>query len=116
MRGVMTFAMGMTLTAALAGCSSEPRSDPQNNAAAAAPRESGYIARVTALPAGQLRGVLFRAVADAGRGCQAIQDYSREADRKGKPVWSARCSDGSVWMVALSDDGVAQVTGVPGPR
>lgn len=96
---------------ALAACSQQPANDNAvasvtNNAA-----DTGYIARVKALPDGQLRGVLLRAITDGGETCQGVQDLSREPDREGQPVWSVRCTEGSTWVITMADDGVAKVTG-----
>lgn len=102
----------LMLAAALTGCGSQP--EPQAaNTTSAAPKESGYIAKVTALPPRQLNGVLYRAIDDAKQPCQGVAAVTRQADRKGKPVWAVRCIEGSVWLVALGDDGVAEVTGIP---
>ncbi len=100
-------------TAMLAACGSPPAEQVTANTSAA-PRESGYVAKVLALPPRQLNGVLYRAIDDAKRSCQGIADTVRQADRKGKPVWAVRCLDGSAWLIALGDDGMADVTGLPG--
>ncbi|MFN3435276.1 MAG: hypothetical protein ACK4ZY_12865, partial [Sphingomonas sp.] len=59
-------------------------------------------------------GVLYRAIDDAKRPCQGIAEAVRQGDRQGKPVWAVRCIDGSAWLIALGDDGMADVTGIPG--
>lgn len=101
---------GAMLVAALtlAGCG-KPAPDA-TVAPAASPAAGHYVETVTALPEGQRRGVLFRAIADAGHDCQSIVDSRREDAAKGQAAWSARCADGAVWLVALGDDGVAQVS------
>ena len=75
--------------------------------------ETGYIAKVQALPAGQRAGVLFRAIQKSGgQGCQGVtQVENMPASGTGQPTWRATCGEGSQWMVALSDDGTALVTG-----
>ena len=77
------------------------------------PTESGYIARVAALPAGQRDGVLFRAIqAGGGQSCQNItQVETMPPVRPGQPAWRVTCSDGGQWSVSLADDGTALVTG-----
>jgi hypothetical protein len=105
---------GVMLVAALAlaGCGKPapdatvtPAASPAGGTAA-----GHYVETVTALPEGQRRGVLFRAIVDAGHDCQSIVDSRREDAVKGQAAWSARCADGAVWLVALGDDGVAQVS------
>lgn len=103
----------LILGTALAGCGQQPaRTVAVTNTAA--PAESGYIAKVLALPQGQLNGVLYRAIDDAKRPCQGIAGRVRQPDRNGKPAWAVRCIDGSAWVVLLNDNGMADVTGIPG--
>ncbi len=110
MRGWPVLMMG----AMLAGCGSPSGSDqaPATNTAATA-QGSGYIAKVLALPPRQLNGVLYRAIDDAKQKCQGIADTVRQKDNAGKPVWAVRCTDGGAWLITISDDGTAAVTGVP---
>lgn len=77
------------------------------------PTESGYIARVQALPPGQRDGVLFRAIrASGGQACQEIKQVETAPPvRAGQPHWRVTCIDGSQWSVSLADDGTALVTG-----
>ncbi len=111
MRGWMALMLGMTLAA----CGSPPASEQAATSTnAAAPAETGYIAKVLALPPRQLNGVLYRAIDDAKRPCQGIAEAVRQGDRQGKPVWAVRCIDGSAWLIALGDNGMADVTGIPG--
>jgi hypothetical protein len=112
METAMRNGMMLMLAAALTGCGSQPQPQPTNTASPA-PKETGYIAKVTALPPRQLNGVLYRAIDDAKQPCQGIAGVARQADRKGKPVWAVRCIEGSAWLVALGDDGMADVTGIP---
>lgn len=106
---------GLAATVMLAACGSPPPAEQPANTATAAPAETGYIAKVLALPPRQLNGVLYRAIDDAKQPCQGIADAVRQADRGGKPVWAVRCLDNSAWLIALGDDGVADVTGIPAP-
>ena len=112
MRTLSIWALGGCVM--LAACGSQPATEPATNTVAAAPRETGYIAKVLALPPRQLNGVLYRAIDDAKQPCQGIAEAIRQGDRAGKPVWAVRCVDNSAWLIALSDDGVADVTGIPG--
>jgi hypothetical protein len=109
MRGLMALMTGLLL----AGCGSQSAPEAQPTARAT-PAETGYIAKVLALPPRQLNGVLYRAIDDAKRPCQGIAEATRQADRQGKPVWAVRCIDNSAWIIALGDDGMADVTGIPG--
>ena len=112
MRGAAMFGLG--LSAMLAACGSQPAAEQAATNTTAAPAETGYIAKVLALPPRQLNGVLYRAIDDAKRPCQGIAEAIRQGDRAGKPVWAVRCVDNSAWLVALGDDGMASVTGIPG--
>ena len=97
----------------LAACGQQP-SQP-DNAAAGPPKESGYIAKVKALPAGQREGVLFRAIQKSGgQACQGVTEVQDMAPTPaGQPVWRVICVDRTPWRVSLADDGTAFVTGVP---
>jgi hypothetical protein len=107
--------LGLGLAAMLTGCGSPPAAEqPGANTVAAAPTQTGYIAKVLALPPRQLNGVLYRAIDDAKQPCQGIAEATRQTDRQGKPVWAVRCTDNSAWLITLADDGVADVTGIPG--
>jgi len=99
------------IAALLAACSG---SAPQPAPTATNSGESGYIAKVQALSAGQRAGVLFRAVQKSGgQGCQGVtQVETMPATKAGEPTWRVTCAEGSQWMVALSDNGTALVTGV----
>jgi hypothetical protein len=107
----MTRAPILLATLLLAGCG-EPAPAPTNKIAAA-PKESGYIARVRALPPGQLNGVLFRAIqASGGQSCQGVTRVEPGPPvPSGEPVWRVACAEGGQWRVVLQDDGTALVTG-----
>jgi hypothetical protein len=94
----------------LAACG-QPATAPTNTAAPAA--EHGYIARVQALSPGQRAGVLFRAIEKSGgKGCQGVaQVEPMPASKTGQPTWRVTCVESSQWIVVLSDDGTALVTG-----
>lgn len=85
----------------------------QTNTASPAPKETGYIARVQALPPGQREGVLFRAIrSSGGQSCQEIKQVEPlPTPPSGQPAWRVTCLDGGQWRVALTDDGTALVTG-----
>jgi hypothetical protein len=110
MRGWTALMLGTMLTA----CGPQSGPEPSASASSASPKETGYIAKVLALPPRQLNGVLYRAIDDAKRPCQGIAEVIRQGDRNGRAVWAARCTDGGAWLVALGDDGMANVTGIPG--
>ena len=97
--------------ALLAACGAQEGTPaPTNNTAA---EEHGYIARVQALPAGQREGVLFRAIqSGGGSACQGVKQVDNlPATPAGQPAWRVTCMDGSLWRVALADNGTAYVTG-----
>jgi len=109
----MRVAMALMPGLLLAACGSPPAPE-QSAANSGAPKETGYIAKVLALPPRQLNGVLYRAIDDAKRPCQGIAEVKRQPDRQGRPLWAVRCIDNSAWLVTLGDDGLAEVTGIPG--
>jgi hypothetical protein len=92
---------------ALAACG-DPAPAPK---AVTTPQPGGYIQQVLALPQGQVRGVLFRAIRDGGKSCPKLDSFTRVADDAGKPVWTATCSDRGQWRITLDDTGTALVTG-----
>ncbi|WP_375403647.1 hypothetical protein [uncultured Sphingomonas sp.] len=108
------------LPLALAACDDAADSADSNATAttnAAAPvRLSTVQQRVVDLSPQLRDGVLFRAIRDGGAECQGVAAAAREADQDGRPVWSARCTEGSAYLIAIGADGVAQVTKVSGDR
>lgn len=110
MRRWMLLMLGMMV----AGCGAQPAPEQNAPSTSATPAETGYVAKVLALPPRQLNGVLYRAIDDAKRPCQGVAEVVRQGDRNGKPVWAVRCMDGGAWLIALGDDGMADVTGIPG--
>ncbi|WP_322965283.1 hypothetical protein [Sphingomonas fuzhouensis] len=105
----------------LAACGSH---ETANNSAAAAATSNGTEmsadalgAKIRALPEGQRRGVLFRAIRDAGpngASCQSITAMKEIAPVNGNPTWDAVCDDTTQWTIVLTADQSASVTG-PGP-
>lgn len=105
----------------LAACGSS--SEPANTTAAAATTNGTEMsadalgAKIRALPEGQRRGTLFRAIRDAGpsgASCQSITAMAEAAPTNGNPTWNAVCDDTTQWSIVLTADQSASVTG-PGP-
>lgn len=97
------------LAVALAACGSDPAPESQPS-----PTQSANpAALVAAMPAGQRHAVLFRAIRDAGRACQRVE--GAEVAPAGTPPgsWLATCDDGARWLVTLTPDGTAIVSGGP---
>lgn len=69
-----------------------------------------YIAEVEALPAARQRALFFRAIRDAGFACQTVTAAEKLASPGKAPTWLAHCEDGSAHLVAIADDGTANVT------
>lgn len=72
--------------------------------------DAALIARLTALPPGQLDIVLFRAIRDARQECQGIAASRRIDDQNGRPAWSAQCDRGGKYLLVLNPDGQMTVT------
>jgi len=92
----------------LAGCG-DPAPQPR-----ATPAETGYIAKVQALSPREREGVLFRAIQSGGgnQKCHEVTQVEAMPPAKGgQPNWRVTCTGGGQWLVALSDNGIAQVTG-----
>lgn len=96
---------------ALAACNrgADQTKAPENSAAIAT-ADAELIARITALPPGQLDIVLFRAIRDAQQDCQGIAASRRIDDQKGRPAWSAQCDRGGKFLLVLNPDGQMTVT------
>lgn len=94
----------------LGGCDrgTETAATPVGGPAASA--DAALIARITALPPGQLDIVLFRAIRDAQQECQGIAASRRIDDQKGRPAWSAQCERGGKFLLVLNPDGQMTVT------
>ncbi|MDQ1157538.1 hypothetical protein QE385_001865 [Sphingomonas sp. SORGH_AS 950] len=74
-------------------------------------------AKIRALPEGQRRGVLFRAIRDAGpsgASCQSVTAMKEAAPVNGNPSWNAVCDGTAQWTIVMTADQSASVTG-PGP-
>lgn len=73
--------------------------------------EGDYQARLQAMPEGQRNAVFIRALRDAGRPCQGVENSTYQGVRDGVPTWTARCTDSGEWLILLGGDGVVQVVG-----
>lgn len=101
------------LAIALAGLTACGDPAPKPTAApdpAAVQADAALIARITALPPGQLDIVLFRAIRDARQECQGIAASRRIDDQNGRPAWSAQCDRGGQFLLVLQPDGQMTVT------
>lgn len=119
-RSTILLAM-MAAALPLAACGSS--SEPANNSAAAVTTNGTEMsadtlgAKIRALPEGQRRGVLFRAIRDAGpsgASCQSVTAMKEAAATNGNPTWNAVCDGTTQWTIVLTADQSASVTG-PGP-
>ncbi|WP_343526143.1 hypothetical protein [Sphingomonas sp.] len=117
-----TIALAVLVTALpLAACGSS--TEAGNNSAAQVTTNGTEMsadalgAKVRALPEGQRRGVLFRAIRDAGPSgatCQSVTAMKEIAPVNGNPTWNAVCDGTTQWTIVLTADTSASVTG-PGP-
>jgi hypothetical protein len=72
--------------------------------------EGDYQARLQAMPEGQRNAVFIRALRDAGRPCQGVENSTYQGVRDGVPTWTARCTaGGGDWLILLGGGGVVQV-------
>ena len=104
----MKAASAIILAALLSACSNQAAKEG-GNAAQAAGNGQDIAAAVANLPAGQQRGVFFRAVRDAGLPCQDITDVQRFPDEHGVRIWRVECDDHSQQLIQISKDGTAAV-------
>ncbi|MDQ1232411.1 hypothetical protein [Sphingomonas sp. SORGH_AS_0879] len=118
-RSTITLAV-MTAALPLAACGSS--TEPANNTATVAATGNVMSAdalgtKIRDLPEGQRRGVLFRAIRDAGpsgASCQSVTAMKEAAPVNGNPSWNAVCDNSTQWTIVLTADQSASVTG-PGP-
>lgn len=73
-------------------------------------------AKLVGLSQAQQQGVFLRAIRDGNTPCQGVSESHRQSDQDGDPVFVARCTDGPVYGIVVSRDGVAQVTRVSSER
>lgn len=107
-------AMTVPAMALLASCG--PSNEGTSNAATptVVAKPGGFAEKVVALSEPQRRGVILRAIRDAGNACQGVIGTRRQpAGIDGLPAWAATCQDGSNWLISFGDDGMARVTGLP---
>lgn len=105
-RAIPVFAALALLSLGVCDRGSPPPPAPANTEAAAE-----AIAKIEALPAGQLNIVLFRAIRDAGHPCQGIKVAQRIADADGHPRWAAQCERGDgQFVLVLNKEGLMTVT------
>jgi hypothetical protein len=72
--------------------------------------QGDYQARLQAMPEGQRNAVFIRALRDAGRPCQGVENSTYRGVRDGVPTWTARCTaGGGDWLILLGAGGVVQV-------
>lgn len=117
-RSTITLAV-MATALPLAACGSS--TEPANNSAAIAALDNGSVmsadalgTKIRDLPEGQRRGVLFRAIRDAGpsgASCQSVTAMKEAAAVKGNPAWKAVCDGTTQWTIVLTADQSASVTG-----
>jgi len=107
MRTIMLSSTVALAALGLGGCS------PQANDAAQ-PADGNVAATVAGLAPGQQRGVLFRAIRDAGLACQHVAGAEQMPDSHGHAQWRARCDDGIEHLVDVAPDGVATVVSPKG--
>jgi hypothetical protein len=92
----------------LAACG-DPAAPPQPTPSPSATRD--VLATVAALPPRQRDGVLFRAIRDSGRECQAISDVRPQPTEDATLAWLALCDGREQWLVQMNRAGVATVIG-----
>lgn len=86
-------------------------SESQNAAVISQPSPAaGYANTMRAMPEGQRNATLYRAIADAGRDCQQVNQSQEIAPVQGNPTWTATCDTGVTWVVVLNPNGIATVT------
>lgn len=102
-----TIVIGMA--ALLAGCS-ETDTAATNNAVlvqGGAAKGPDYVAAVRGMNPELRKATLLRAIRDARQPCQQVA----AEQAAGENQWSARCEDGSGWLITIQPDGNAKVTG-----
>jgi hypothetical protein len=82
--------------------------EPENVTVNEAADSTNYVAEVMALSEAQRRGVMFRAIRDAGLPCQEVKTAEIEPDMT-PTTWRAVCEDGRNHLIAMQDNGDATV-------
>ncbi len=111
----MKFAAPVTLSLLLTACSGGADRSAATEATNLQVVYNGpdIAAAVAKLPDGQLRGVLFRAVRDAGLPCQDVTQIQRFPDERGVKNWRVECDGRSQQLVEIRKDGNANVLSRP---
>ncbi len=94
--------------ALLVSACNQQAAEPENVTANEAADTTNYVAEVMALNEPQRRGVLFRAIRDAGLPCQEIKSAQIEPDMT-PTTWRATCEDGRDHLIAMQTNGDATV-------
>ena len=102
------------LSLTVMGCSSPEPVVSENVTANVADDGQNYSAVVAGLDPAARKGVLFRAIRDAGLTCQQVTEVDDQPPINGAPVWRARCDNGNYHLVQVTPDGTATVISRPG--
>lgn len=97
----------LAITLATAGCGPAATEQEQTGITVPAGDEQ---ARLEAMPEAQRDAVFLRAIRDAGRDCQNVEQSTSQGEISGAPAWTATCDNGSQWVIVIGRDGIAQVT------
>ena len=114
MRLEMLGALTLLLAACGSGGTDANQAAGANSANAA--KSSEVQNQVRALPEGQRNAMLIRAIRDARMNCQHVENSTLSEASQAVPVYLATCDDGSVYAVAIANDGNATVQPVSPPR
>lgn len=105
---------------ATVACAPAANDNQAGNAAApvptAAAAETDYQQRLRGLSDRQRDGVFLRALRDAGIPCQEVRGSSYLGTNVGNASWTARCRDGSQWLITIGAGEVAQIMSVSDAR
>ncbi|VXC59191.1 hypothetical protein [Sphingomonas sp. AX6] len=82
--------------------------EPENVTANEAADTTNYVAEVLALNEAQRRGVMFRAIRDAGLPCQEVTSAEIEPEMT-PTTWRATCENGADHLIAMQASGDATV-------
>lgn len=91
----------------VAACQQAP-SDADNAVVGDPADTTNYVAEVLALSEPQRRGVMFRAIRDAGLPCQQVVAVAIEAEMA-PTTWRATCDNGASHLIAMQPNGDATV-------
>ncbi len=99
---------GMAAAALLLSACGQQAAEPQNAAVNAAADTTNYVAEVMALNEPQRRGVMFRAIRDAGLPCQEVTSAVIEPEMT-PTTWRAVCENGASHLISMQANGDATV-------